>query len=118
MLSPMTDHCFLLAATAPDPAFTGNLVVVLCLVGNAVASIIALVIAARRRPPFGEEIYKEFARRQEWTESTVVLHNRIDRNKVDVEKLADQVSKGFQDVERALGRIEGSLKMIKDNDNG
>lgn len=108
----------LLAAAAPDATFTGSTVLVICVVGGfvitVVTSIISLVIAARRKPALGEEIYKEFVRRGEWSESVVVIHNRIDRNKKDIEDIGALMNKAFKDMEGAVGRLEGIVDILRE----
>lgn len=102
---------FLIAAAAPGTSptseFTGNTLMVIGQLVTVVVSVAALWKSSSRQPPIEEEIHKEFVRREEWDQSGQRLHARIDETNESIKELHHEVGKGFQDVERALGRIEG-----------
>lgn len=94
-------------ANGPSPEFTGNTILVIATLLSMAVSVASLVRSGRRQPPIAEEMHKEFVRREEWDQSGQRLHDRIDETQCSIKELHREVGKGFQDVERALGRIEG-----------
>lgn len=97
----------------PDPAFMTNVMLLSLIVAQLLSVVltgIGLWMQSKRHPPILEELYKDFVLRKDFAESVVVLHNRIDKTKNAIDALAKEVSRGFADTERALGRIEGHIK--------
>jgi hypothetical protein len=99
-----------------NAAFTGNTVFVLSAIGGGLisgaCSIIGLIIAARRNPPMGEQMYKEFARLKDVDVEIQRVHKRVDESNDRVDKVNELLSKNQHDAERARGRLEGKLDML------
>src|ERR1051325_2870899 len=68
----------------PDAAFTGNVVLVICLVGGQLLTLLmsalGLWISSKRQPPVAEEMHKTFVPRSEYLECVQRMHERIDKS--------------------------------------
>lgn len=105
------------ASTGPTSEFTGNTMIVLGQVVTMIVAVGGLLLALlgmRRQPPIAEEMHKEFVRRREWEDSIQRLHDRIDKALTKVGELQDHQGKVTNDMERALGNLEGTLKSMRE----
>lgn len=111
-------------ATQSDAEFSGRSINVMIVIGNFIFAAAAVMLAARRRPAITEEIYRDFVRKQEWDENLQRVHERVDQSNSSfheqiaaslekIDALRRDMSKGFSDVERSLGRIEGHFERRK-----
>jgi hypothetical protein len=106
----------LAAAAAADPAFVGQsalfIVAVILPVLVFIVAVVGLILSNRRKPPIAEEMHKEFVRRQEWNESVLRLHDRIDETGIKVDNVQVTLHRQQLDAERARGRMEGKLDVL------
>jgi len=105
----------------PDSAFTGNVVLVVVLVGGQLLSLLiaglGLWMSSRRNPPIAEEAYKTFVPRSEYDEGVQRLHGRIDHALSEVAAARQQASQAFGDLERGIGRLEGMAAALEKSIN-
>ncbi len=101
------------STSSPDASFTGNVVLVLVLVGGQVLSLgmsaVGLILAARRTPPIAEELYKLFLTKEEAAGITARIDHTIESAFNEINAVRSQATKAFGDLERAIGRLEGHL---------
>lgn len=99
-------------STAPSSEFTGNTVQVIGILLSIALSVVGIWKACSRQPPVAEEMHEKFVRREEWDQSGQRLHERIDATQEKIDDLSVRTSKGFQDMEGAIGRVGGQLKEL------
>ena len=114
----------------------GNFLWLFILVASTVTTLIGTVVniwvSLRRKPPLGEEVYKEYLRRADHDPICLAVKNRLDaldnhnsETHVEIFNLIREerawatqqiervqvVTQGdFKTLERGLGRVEGMLK--------
>lgn len=114
-----TDPWAMLASATPDPAFLGNFVLAVVVGGtllNVMISAIGVWNASRRQPPLAEESYRVFVPKAEYLNAIERIHQRIDESNNQLARSTAMISKAFNDLERAIGRVEGKIKELQDKD--
>ena len=90
-----------------------------------VATVLAIAMSFRRKPPLSEEVYKDFVRRTEFAAVQEAIKLMAPRTEVDalraeylktvgevfeiLRQMKHAYEQDFKSVERALGRFEGIL---------
>ena len=93
-----------------------------------VVGLVAALFSLRRRPPLAEELYRRFATKEDLAtveirckapddfvtgQALAALDARHERTSAElfkqIREMRGDMSKGFQDTERYIGRLEGKI---------
>jgi hypothetical protein len=101
----------------------GDLLFRIVVLAAMVTNLIATLASFRRRPPITEELYKEFALKEELDAAFAKAEKNLTERIVHSDKIHVEIfgiirtgqaasAQNFQDLERAIGRVEGLVQNI------
>jgi hypothetical protein len=96
-----------------------NLILVACSVLSALSAFAAVFLV--RKPPLPEEIAKVYATKTDLEKAISAINSRLAEERASrarlyerIEALSREVSSTFQSIERSIGNLEGSVRLLAD----